>query len=250
MLFKSQQIRLCLNFSDDVSIFVIEKHNNMNEEHQLFHGLRDTPHTRAQRTVFELLEIEIYTKARRAIRRAEINRIGIYSSEEAAEKDLRTIVRKRQENKDCYPVLGYILKELAVDEPERLVSERSYTYEGKHNDKNLMNPLDGSFSGRPSEMVRFHKGDIVEAYCCGNVEIMIVYGTPQPPEWYAKLRERAEPLGRWDKSMYDSSDDMYTLVPVRGEYHEHVESQLVFAPTHPISKKMQEELKKQLKNFS
>ena len=58
-----------------------------------------------QCTVFELLEIEIYTEARRAIRRAETNRLGIYSSEEAAEKDLCVIVRKRQENKDCYPVL-------------------------------------------------------------------------------------------------------------------------------------------------
>ena len=96
-----------------------------------------------QCTVFELLEIEIYTEARRAIRRAETNRLGIYSSEEAAEKDLRVIVRKRQENKDCYPVLGYILNELAVNEPERLVSVRSYTHDGKHNDKNLMNPLDG-----------------------------------------------------------------------------------------------------------
>lgn len=213
-------------------------------------GLKDSPHEKEQCTVFELLEIEIYTEARRAIRRAETNRLGIYSSEEAAEKDLRVIVKKRQENKDCYPVLGYILNELAVNEPERLVSMRSYTHDGKHNDKNLMNPLDGSFSGRPSEMVRFHEGDIVEAYHSGTVEIMIVYGTPMPPEWYTKLREKAETLGVWDKSMYDSSDDMYTLLPVRGEYHAHVESQLVYAPTHPIPKKMQEKLKKQLKKFS
>ena len=213
-------------------------------------GLKDSPRKKVQSTVFELLEIEIYTAARRAVRRAETNRIGIYLSEEAAEKDLRIIARKRQEEKDCYPVLGYILNEFTVNEPERLVSMRSYTYDGKHNDKNLMSPLDGSFSGRPSEMVRFHQGDIVEAYHSGTVEIMIVDGTPMTTEWYAKIREKAESLGRWDKFMYGSSDDMYTLLPVRGEYHAHVQSQLVYAPTHPIPKKMQEELKKQLKEFS
>ena len=111
----------------------------------------------------------------------------------------------------------------------------------------LTSPLNqfdnGVFRGRPAELLRYGKGDIVEVYD-GESCLGIVYGTPLSPE-HCSLIATPDKRGRY--SILDRTDDQYTILFLAnnpdGYYHSHIESQFVFPPTKPISPTMATRLK-------
>ncbi len=105
---------------------------------------------------------------------------------------------------------------------------------------------DETFHGRPEELIRFHKGDIVEVLRGHEVKLAIVVGTPLTTEWiWKKRQEIEEKLGSEVMPYeYDTSDDSYTVIDGPGyEYHDHVSAMQVFAPHHPIPSDIQQKFR-------
>ena len=138
---------------------------------------------------------------------------------------------------DCkYPTwLGFVVTKYAVDNGKcECIYQCTYTNEGKFNDKNLVDE-NGVFRGRPAELLRFSKGDIVEVYD-GEACLGIVYGTPPSPTLCSQI---ATPDERGRYTLLDRTDDQYTILFLAnnpdGYYHSHIQSPFVFPPTKPIS---------------
>lgn len=204
--------------------------------------------------IYELDVIKIVGE-RYPIRRAYGCRIGMFSTKEKAEKAIRNNVKKNNnlpiEVKDI--ILGYILKELLINDSEDNYSYIcSYTADGTLNDVNMMD-RSRKYHGRPKECIRFNVGDIVEVYGGQDVELCIVAATPPTTEVFLHIKQRAETemekqgIKGYQYEM-DDSDDQYMVYPMRGDYHLHIRSELVFKPTKKVSKALRNQLQAQLKN--
>lgn len=144
--------------------------------------------------------------------------------------------------------LGFIVTKYVVESGKcEPIYQCTYTHEGKFNDKNLADE-NGVFRGRPAELLRFSKGDIVEVYD-GEAGLGIVYGTPLSPE-HCSLIAPPDERGRY--TILDRTDDQYTILFLannpEGYYHSHIESQFVFPPTKPLSPTIATRLKDILTN--
>ena len=162
-------------------------------------------------------------------------------------------------------VLAYRITEYELDVEVwgSIQSMRTYTADGQPNDECLLDyQCERHFKGRTPDKIRFQPGDIVEVIDEWRAELCVV-GHAQPTiEDYANYRKRCwESCGKdcskpscCDKSIdykeehcrfhWDYSDDGYLMYSLgEGDTHFHPESPLVFRPTKPVSKALQEKLK-------
>lgn len=200
--------------------------------------------------IYELQRIDIWSHLYPQ-RRTNIVTMGYFSTQENAVETMQCFLADfTNYDYDCkYPTwLGFIVTKYAVDSDKcEHIYQCSYTHEGKFNDENLADEK-GVFRGRPAELLRFGKGDIVEVFD-GEACLGIVYGTPLSPEHSSRITTPDE-RGRY--SILDRTDDQYTILFLAnnpdGYYHSHIESQFVFPPTRTITTSIATRLKALLTN--
>ena len=200
--------------------------------------------------IYELQRIDIWGR-RYPQRRTNIASMGFFSTQENAVEAMQYFLADfTNVDYDCkYPTwLGFIVTKYVVDSDKcEPLYQCTYTHEGKFNDENLADE-NGVFRGRPAELLRFSKGDIVEVYD-GEAGLGIVYGTPLSPE-HCSLIATPDERGRY--TILDRTDDQYTILffanNPEGYYHSHIESQFVFPPTKPLSPTIATRLKALLAN--
>lgn len=200
--------------------------------------------------IYELQRIDIWGR-RYTQRRTNIASMGFFSAQENAAEAMQSFLADfTNYDYDCkYTTwLGFIITKYAVDSGKcEPVYQCTYTHEGKFNDENLADEK-GVFRGRPAELLRFGKGDIVEVFD-GEACLGIVYGVPLSPEHSSRITTPDE-RGRF--SILDRYDDQYTVLflanNLDGCCHSHIQSQFVFPPTKPISPSIATRLKALLTN--
>lgn len=212
--------------------------------------------------IYELQRIDIWGQ-RYPRRRTNITTMGYFSTHKKAIGSLQNFVCDLT-NYDLdtkHPTwLGFIITQYALDRSENNfvapVYQCTYTHEGQFNDENLVG-IDGVFRGRPTDRLRFHKGDIVEV-CEGDYATLgIVYGTPLSPERCEKL-STPDDCGRFIE--LDRNDDQCTILFLSKEdylskdnenksadeefcpIHDHIQSQFLFKPTKPVSESLKTRL--------
>ena len=205
-------------------------------------------------TIFELNSIRI-DGGRYPIRRVYHQQIGVYSSQENAEVAIRTFVERWQRQdidfRDDY--LGFIMYERIVDsqpDADNCVSIRTFNADGDLNDRSMMDTR-RKFHGRPQELIRFKKGDIVEVVDDYRIELCIVAAQPPTIQVFEEIKVRAEAdMRKRGVADYiyemDDGDDQYMVYPVNGDYHLHVRSEMVFPPTKKVSNRLRQKLLTQL----
>ena len=201
-------------------------------------------------TIFELNSIRI-DGGRYPIRRVCHQQMGIYSSQENAEAAIRTFIESWQRQDIDYrdDYLGFIIYERLVDsKPDRdnCISVCTFNADGDFNDRNMMDAR-RKFHGRPQELIRFKKGDIVEVVDDYRVELCIVATQPPSIQDFENIKVRAEAdMRKRGVADYiyemDDGDDQYMVYPVNGDYHLHVRSELVFPPTKKVSNRLRQKL--------
>ena len=204
------------------------------------------------RTIFELEAIWIKGE-RYPIRDTNLWRLGLFSSKGKAEKAMMAHIARTNDQPEEYRdvFLGYVLTERLIDEcDDNDVFVCSYTSDGTFNDQNMMDNR-RKFHGRPKERIRFSVGDIVEVYDGGSAELCIIAATPPTTEYFMNIKQKAEAnmkkrgVEGYQYEM-DDGDDQYMVYPVRGDYHMHIRSELVFNPTKKVSKALRKQLESQL----
>lgn len=195
--------------------------------------------------IYELQRIDIRGR-RYPQRRTNLASMGFFSTQENAVEAMHCFLADFTNfDYDCrYPTwLGFVVTKYGVDSGKcEPLYQCTYSHEGKFNDENLADE-NGVFRGRPAELLRFGKGDIVEVYD-GEACLGIVYGTPLSP---ARCSQISTPDERGRYTRLDRTDDQYTILFIANNpdsyYHDHIESQFVFPPTKPISPTMATRLK-------
>ena len=175
-----------------------------------------------------------------------------------AETIIQKLVRKKDKEGNLY---AFYLKELPFGKDVSYCSASCRVYDGKGIliEQSRCSSLDedihgyyGSFRGRTSEQTRFKKGDIVEVFECGKVQLAIVVGVPNSIErcWDfrnsgSKYIPRSEnsrlTVEEWKDKLYrlDYSDDCYIVIDGPGYYfHSHILSESLFKPRFPISSRV------------
>lgn len=201
-------------------------------------------------TIFELNSIRI-DGGRYPIRRVFHHQMGVYSSHENAEAAIRAFVegwqRQDVDYRDDY--LGFIMYERLIDsQPDEYncISVSTFNAEGDLNDRSMMD-THRKFHGRPQELIRFKRGDIVEVVDDYRVELCIVAAQPPTIQAFKEIKVRAEAdMRKRGVADYiyemDDGDDQYMVYPVNGDYHLHVRSELVFPPTKKVSNRLRQKL--------
>ena len=208
-------------------------------------------------TIFELYSIRIDGE-RYPIRRVYYQQIGVYSSQENAETAIRTFVERWQRQDIDYrdDYLGFIMYERIVDsqpDGDNCISVCTFNADGNLNDRNMMD-THRKFHGRPQELIRFKRGDIVEVVDDYRVELCIVAALPPSIQVFENIKIRAEAdMRKRGVANYiyemDDGDDQYMVYPVNGDYHLHVRSELVFPPTKKVSNHLRQKLLAQYDKF-
>lgn len=205
-------------------------------------------------SIFELNSIRI-DGGRYPIRRVYHQQIGVYSSQENAEVAIRTFVERWQgqdiDFRDDY--LGFIMYERIVDsrpDEDNYVSIHTFNADGDLNDRSMMDAY-RKFHGRPQELIRFKRGEIVEVVDYYRVELCIVAAQPPSIDDFERIKVRAEAdMSKRGVADYiyemDDGDDQYMVYPVNGDYHLHVRSEMVFPPTKKVSNRLRQKLLAQL----
>ena len=208
-------------------------------------------------TIFELNSIRI-DGGRYPIRRVCHQQMGIYSSQENAEAAIRTFIESWQRQDIDYrdDYLGFIIYERLVDsKPDRdnCISVCTFNADGELNDRTMMD-THRKFHGRPQELIRFKKGDIVEVVDDYRVELCIVATQPPSIQDFENIKVRAEAdMRKRGVADYiyemDDGDDQYMVYPVNGDYHLHVRSEMVFPPTKKVSSRLRKKLLDQYEKY-
>ena len=207
-------------------------------------------------TIFELVSIRIDGN-HYPIRRVNYNRIGFFTTVFKAKNAIRKYVDILDGMKIEYgeEYLGFILKEYLVDSipnEDNCISVCTFLSNGELNDKNMMDK-NKKFHGRPNENIRFNVGDVVEILDYNTLELCIVSATPPNVREFERIKKKAEAsMQERGNNDYifemDDSDDQYKVFQVKGEYHLHIRSELVFKPTKKVSKRLRQKLLRQLNN--
>ena len=213
--------------------------------------------TEVRNSIFELNSIRI-DGGRYPIRRVYHQQIGVYSSQENAEIAIRTFVERWQKQdidfRDNY--LGFIMYERIVDslpDEDNCISIRTFNANGHLNDRSMMD-THRKFHGRPQELIRFKKGDIVEVVDNYQLELCIVAAQPPSIHDFERIKYRVEAdMRKRGVADYiyemDDGDDQYMVYPVNGDYHLHVRSEMVFPPTKKVSNRLRQKLLAQYDNI-
>ena len=116
--------------------------------------------------IYELQRIDIRGR-RYPQRRTNLASMGFFSTQENAVEAMQCFLADFTNfDYDCkYPTwLGFVVTKYGVDSGKcEPLYQCTYSHEGKFNDENLADE-NGAFRGRPAELLRFGKGDIVEVY--------------------------------------------------------------------------------------
>lgn len=212
-------------------------------------------------TIFKLTEIATNSKEQYPFRTDGERVVGYYDTLSLAVQQMKATIEERQddeierlkwldedpeyrkqEERDGHDVfLAYYVTELEINEqePDNILSVRSYTADGQPNDQCLLDhKCESHFEGRTPDQIRFKRGDIVEVMrWWGRAQLCVVWNTPPSVEWYADYRART--AKKYADSDYlphlDYSDDSYLVFTLEKEYvHFHPNSTDVFRPTQEV----------------
>lgn len=161
---------------------------------------------------------------------------------------------KELAKKSCQEeIYRFILRQLPLNERLYVGNfNKLYIYDahGKLLDHSLCSdsePLDkqNEFKGRPENLIRFQKGDIVEWFDSEKAHLGIVTGVPLTPNGYIEIMERfnkrhSKITRDW---FFDCFDDTFTIIDNPDlASHEHVFAPFVSKPTFFVPGKLRRKL--------
>lgn len=209
-------------------------------------------------SIFELEQISLITDRYPSMKTSRFQ-IGHYSSLERAEAEMMVFVEYDQNEETKFrDTFCYIIREWKIDMCcNDFVAIRTYLPDGSFYEENMADKK-GVFRGRPENRMRFHHGDLVEAFCHDRVFLGIVASIPfTPKEVEASMekgkkllmenghgKEEAEEFFR-NRTRLDDSDDSYSLYIVEAG-HIYVDSELVFPTRRKVSSRLMNILFKNL----
>lgn len=167
--------------------------------------------------------------------------VGLFPTKERALEELEMMYDDPfAEDRELY---GAFIREKAMCcmmQPNDYLKEWAYVNGLLHDESLLRNFAEDEnpFFGRPKEMIRFKKGDIVMIPDGYDGHWGIVYGTPITPDEIKEVNDRIERetgIRGTKFSRMDWSDDQYIILTNEGEYmgsHEHILAHHVLPALH------------------
>lgn len=196
-----------------------------------------------------VLTIYTYQEWRRRYPRYNISKSGTFYCHTLVEAEelLHQLILNKDGNGDLWlpdNVRHFTINEYPYGSSAHLITSRLYDSDGNLTDQSLC-PWDGengSFHGRPEEMIRFNHGDIVEMKWRDEIELGFVVNCPVDTK-------RADLINS-DHPTYDTTDDSYTILTT-SDYisHNHVYALDVFQPMFHIPKPTLNRLQKAYEKF-
>lgn len=195
------------------------------------------------------LTIYTYQGWRRRYPRYDISEGGTFYCHTLAEAEelLHQLLLNKDGGRDLWlpdNVHHFTINEYAYGSRDYFITSRLYAPDGNLIDQSVCpwNGENGSFHGRPEEMIRFGHGDIVEMRWRDGVELGFVVGCPVTPK-------RAEAINA-ERPTLDDTDDSYTILTT-SDYisHCHVHALEVFRPMFHIPKPTLHRLQKAYLDF-
>lgn len=183
-----------------------------------------------------VLTIFTYQNWRRRYPRYRIMKEGTYYCHTLAETEelLHQMILDKNGSGDLWlpdNVHHFTINEYPFGNIAYFITSRLYDPDGNLIDQSLCrwNGENGSFHGRPKEMIRFNRGDIVEVMRLDEIELGFVVNCPVDTK-------RAELINS-DHPTLDDTDDSYTILTT-SDYisHSHVYALDVFRPMFHIPK--------------
>lgn len=195
------------------------------------------------------LTVFTYQEWRRRYPRYDIYKFDTYYCHTLVEAEelLRQLILNKDGNGDLWlpdNVHHFTINEYPYGSRAYFKSSRLYDADGDLIDQSICPRYgeNGSFHGRPEEMIRFGHGDIVEVMGLDQIELGFVVDCPVDPK-------RAELINS-DRPTLDDTDDSYTILTT-SDYisHDHVYALDVFKPNFPVPKPTLNRLKKAYEKF-
>lgn len=209
-------------------------------------------------SIFELEQVSLITDRYPSMKTSKFQ-IGHYSSLERAEAEMMVFVESDQnEDTKVRNTFCYIIREWKINMCcNDFVAIRTYLSDGTFYEENMADK-NGVYWGRPEERMRFHHGDLVEAFCHDRVVLGIVASVPFTPKEVEASMERgkkhlmkdgcskAEAEGIFkDQTRLDDSDDSYSLYTAEVG-HIQVDSEFIFPTRLKVTTRLMNILLKNL----
>ena len=215
--------------------------------------------SRSKTIIYELEARTYNTSARKYPVEIDTIKIGMFSSLEKAEKEMREWIRPCPENQDeDYDIIhSFSIQELGIDVPyhgslndeydERIYHDRGKLY-------GIVKNFREHFSGTDPEDCRFKKGDLVEFLMGSKLQIGIVASLPLSPDKVSKhniLSQRLYDEGKGITDLdgnqiplfCDQSDNTYGIYYGRGSSMDaDLQEAGLFRPKFPISARIRRRL--------
>lgn len=181
-----------------------------------------------------VLTIYTYQEWRRRYPRYNISKSGTFYCHTLAEAEelLHQLILNKDGNGDMWlpdNVHHFTINEYPYGSRAYFITSRLYDSDGNLIDQSLCpwQGGNGSFHGRPEEMIRFNHGDIVEMKWLDEIELGFVVGSPEDIKRAVLINSNRPTL--------DASDDSYIIMTTSDFFsHNHVYALDVFRPMFPI----------------